>query len=123
MICRSIATIRPHDAILQSPAASTKLRRAVAETAWFKDWLRGFIVRQANQYLTATLDIAKPGDMILMVSYGSGSGSDAFVWKVTDRINEARDLAVKTATLLDENITFVDYGTYAKYRGKIIRNK
>lgn len=73
--------------------------------------------------LTSTLDISKPGDMILMVSYGSGAGSDAFVWKVTDRIDEVRDLAVRTTKLLDENITFVDYGTYAKYRGKIIRNK
>ena len=73
--------------------------------------------------LTSTLDISKPGDMILMVSYGSGAGSDAFVWKVTDRIDEVRDLAVHTTKLLDENITFVDYGTYAKYRGKIIRNK
>jgi hydroxymethylglutaryl-CoA synthase len=73
--------------------------------------------------LTSTLDISKPGNMILMVSYGSGAGSDAFVWKVTDRIDEVRDLAVHTTKLLDENITFVDYGTYAKYRGKIIRNK
>ncbi len=72
--------------------------------------------------LTATLDVAKPGDMILMVSYGSGAGSDAFVWKVTDRINEVRDKAVRTAKLLDENLTFVDYGTYAKFRHKILKN-
>jgi hydroxymethylglutaryl-CoA synthase len=73
--------------------------------------------------LTSTLDIAKPGDMILMVSYGSGAGSDAFVWRVTDRIKEARELAVKTTTLLDENQFYVDYGTYAKYRHKILKNK
>lgn len=72
--------------------------------------------------LTSTLDIAKPGQMILMVSYGSGAGSDAFVWRVTDRINAVRDKAVRTTKLLDENITFVDYGTYAKYRGKILKN-
>ena len=72
--------------------------------------------------LTATLDIAKPGDMIMMVSYGSGAGSDGFVWKVTDRINEARDKAVRTRKLLDENLFFVDYGTYAKFRHKILKN-
>ncbi|MEP0829044.1 MAG: hydroxymethylglutaryl-CoA synthase [bacterium] len=72
--------------------------------------------------LTSTLDIAKPGDMILMVSYGSGAGSDGFVWKVTDRINEVRDKAVRTTKLLDENQFYVDYGTYAKFRHKIRKN-
>jgi len=72
--------------------------------------------------LTATLDISKPGDMILMVSYGSGAGSDGFVWKVTDRIDEARDKAVKTTKLLDENQMYLDYGTYAKFRHKIRKN-
>jgi hydroxymethylglutaryl-CoA synthase len=73
--------------------------------------------------LTSTLDIAKPGQKILMISYGSGAGSDAFVWKVTDRINEVRDKAVHTTTLLDKNQFYVDYGTYAKYRHKILKNK
>ncbi len=72
--------------------------------------------------LTSTLDIAKPGDTILMVSYGSGSGSDAFIWKVTERIDEVRDKAVRTRKLLDENITYIDYGTYAKFRHKIRKN-
>ena len=72
--------------------------------------------------LTATLDVAKPGDTILMVSYGSGSGSDGFVWKVTDRIDEVRDKAVRTRKLLDENLIYVDYGTYAKFRHKIKKN-
>lgn len=72
--------------------------------------------------LTATLDIAKPGDMIFMCSYGSGAGSDAFIWKVTERIDEVRNNAVFTRKLLEENLTYVDYGTYAKYRHKIIKN-
>ncbi len=72
--------------------------------------------------LTATLDISKPGDTILMVSYGSGAGSDAFIWKVTERINDVRDRAVRTRKLLDENITYLDYGTYAKFRHKIRKN-
>lgn len=36
--------------------------------------------------LAAVLDQAKPGDSVFMVSYGSGAGSDGFVWKVTDGI-------------------------------------
>jgi hydroxymethylglutaryl-CoA synthase len=72
--------------------------------------------------LTATLDVAQPGDMILMCSYGSGAGSDAFIWKVTERINEVRDKAVRTRKLLEENLIYVDYGTYAKFRRKIRKN-
>jgi len=69
--------------------------------------------------LTAVLDVAKPGDRILMCSYGSGAGSDAFVLTVRERILEVRDLAPKTRWLLDENIRFVEYGEYAKLRRKI----
>jgi hydroxymethylglutaryl-CoA synthase len=69
--------------------------------------------------LTATLDISKPGDLILIVSYGSGAGSDAFVFRVTEKIDEVRDLAPKTRVLLDNNKNYLDYGTYAKFRGKI----
>jgi len=73
--------------------------------------------------LTGCLDVSKPGDLIFMCSYGSGAGSDGFIWKVTDRINEVRDKAVGTHKLLDENLTYVDYGTYAKFRHKILKNK
>lgn len=72
--------------------------------------------------LTAILDHAKPGDKIFMVSYGSGAGSDGFIWKVTDRIKEVQDITTKTFTLLDEKKYYVDYGTYAKFRRKILKN-
>ncbi|RKX19042.1 MAG: hydroxymethylglutaryl-CoA synthase [Candidatus Zixiibacteriota bacterium] len=72
--------------------------------------------------LTATLDVSQPGDLVFMCSYGSGAGSDAFIWKVTDRIKEVRDLAVQTHKLLKENLTYIDYGTYAKFRHKIKKN-
>jgi len=69
--------------------------------------------------LTATLDVSKPGDMILIVSYGSGAGSDAFIFRVTKRIDEVRALAPRTRDLLDTNKNYLEYGVYAKYRRKI----
>src|SRR5437762_1643644 len=33
----------------------------VSQTAWFKNWLRGYIVRETNQYLNGTLSIQRIG--------------------------------------------------------------
>jgi hydroxymethylglutaryl-CoA synthase len=66
--------------------------------------------------LTAILDIARPGDRILMVSYGSGAGSDAFDILVTERIEAVRDRAPRTQDYIDRR-TPIDYATYCRYRG------
>jgi hydroxymethylglutaryl-CoA synthase len=68
--------------------------------------------------LTATLDMAQPGDRILMVSFGSGAGSDAFDLLVTDKLPARRDLALKTQDYIARR-TEIDYATYARLRGKI----
>lgn len=68
--------------------------------------------------LASILDKANPGEKILAISYGSGSGSDAFTLTVTDKINEKRDLAPKLKDMI-ENKTYVDYAIYAKYKGKL----
>lgn len=69
--------------------------------------------------LASILDISKPGDRILVVSYGSGAGSDAFDITVTDNMmNYERDKAPTIEKLLVDPI-YLDYGTYAKYKGKI----
>ena len=72
--------------------------------------------------LTAILDIAKPGDNIFMVSFGSGAGSDAFVFQATDRIVEIQDKAPKIRDMLESYKIYLDYGAYAKFRRKIIMN-
>ena len=65
----------------------------------------------------AILDVAKPGDRILLVSFGSGAGSDAFSIVVTDAIeNFERNPAVWDK--VNQGI-FIDYGEYLKHRGKI----
>ncbi|MDO9349570.1 MAG: hydroxymethylglutaryl-CoA synthase [Anaerolineales bacterium] len=68
--------------------------------------------------LTATLDIAEPGDRILLVSFGSGAGSDAFDILVTDRLPARRDRAAKTQDYIARR-TEIDYATYVRYRGKL----
>ena len=68
--------------------------------------------------LAATLDIAKPGDRILMTAFGSGAGSDAFSISVTDRIEEIRNGAPSVEQLL-ANPIYIDYARYAKHKGKI----
>jgi hydroxymethylglutaryl-CoA synthase len=71
--------------------------------------------------LSAILDEAKPGNDILMISYGSGAGSDAFIYHVTDLIDEVRELAPKTRDYLDLGKRYLEYGAYAKFREKIRR--
>jgi hydroxymethylglutaryl-CoA synthase len=66
--------------------------------------------------LTNILDQAKAGDRILMVSYGSGAGSDAFVIKVTKAIIERQKLAPLTMDYIQRR-TEIDYATYVRYRG------
>ncbi|MBP1702609.1 MAG: uncharacterized protein H6Q38_1716, partial [Chloroflexi bacterium] len=69
--------------------------------------------------LTAVLDIAEPGDRILMVSFGSGAGSDAFSITVTDAVLERRDKAPHTTDYITRR-TQIDYATYARMRGKLV---
>ena len=66
--------------------------------------------------LTAILDIAQPGERILMVSYGSGAGSDALDLRVTENISKRRNAAPSTADYIARRVE-IDYATYARYRG------
>ena len=69
--------------------------------------------------LTAILDEAQPGDRILMVSFGSGAGSDALDIRVTDKVKERQALALKTQDYIQRRVE-IDYATYARYRGKLL---
>jgi hydroxymethylglutaryl-CoA synthase len=68
--------------------------------------------------LTAILDVAKSGDRVLLVSYGSGAGSDAFSLKVTPALSERRDRATTTQSYIERR-TEIDYATYSRYHGKL----
>ena len=72
--------------------------------------------------LAAVLDVAKPGEKIFMVSYGSGAGSDGFVWKTTKELGKRQKLIIKSKnTVKDQmnNKTYIDYVQYLKQTHKI----
>ena len=69
--------------------------------------------------LTAVLDEAQPGDRVLVVSFGSGAGSDAFSLEITDAIVDARRRALTTRDYIARRVE-IDYATYARFRGKML---
>ncbi|MBI9045753.1 MAG: hydroxymethylglutaryl-CoA synthase [Anaerolineaceae bacterium] len=69
--------------------------------------------------LSAVLDVAKAGDRVLVVSFGSGAGSDAIDLLVTEQIDARRKKAPSTQDYIDRR-TEIDYATYARQRGKLL---
>lgn len=61
--------------------------------------------------LCSVLDYAKPRDRILFVSYGSGAGSDAFIFTVTKEIKNRR----KDLNKALQNKKYINYDTYRRY--------
>ncbi|AGK60741.1 hydroxymethylglutaryl-CoA synthase [Archaeoglobus sulfaticallidus PM70-1] len=86
---------------------------------------QGLVVRRVgNTYsgssllgFSAVLDVAKAGDKILLVSFGSGAGSDAFIVNVTDAI-ESFPREPKVWDKIESGV-YVDYSRYLKLRRKI----
>jgi len=78
-----------------------------------------------NTYSAATmvalanvLDQAAPGARILVTSFGSGAGSDAFDITVTDNIEDVRNRGKPLKKIL-ENKKYLCYGEYVKHRKKL----
>ena len=69
--------------------------------------------------LVRVLDQAKPGETILLSSFGSGAGSDSYILRVLEGIEERRSLAPTLDAFINRK-TYIDYATYAKNRGKIL---
>jgi len=68
--------------------------------------------------LAAVLDLAKPHERILIVSYGSGAGSDAYSLVTTSQILEKRQRQRLTVRNQAENpfLEYIDYTTYRRLK-------
>jgi hydroxymethylglutaryl-CoA synthase len=65
--------------------------------------------------LSSVLDVIKPGQKIFMVSYGSGAGSDAFLWQATDNITRIQNTKKKNNSLTAQQINHKEYVSYTQY--------
>jgi len=70
--------------------------------------------------LAAVLDNAKPGDLILATSFGSGAGSDSMAIRVNDRIEKKRANITPVENYVKQK-EYLSYGQYVKHRGKLKR--
>lgn len=116
-----------YDAVVFHQPNTKFPRRAAKELGFSSRQLeRGLLSpRIGNTYagssligLSAVLDQAEPGDRILMASFGSGAGSDAISFLVTDRIVERQGRALLTEDYIARR-TEIDYAEYARMRGII----
>ncbi len=64
--------------------------------------------------LSAVLDIAKPNQKIFFVSYGSGAGSDGFIFETTPKILEKRKKGTSVAKQIEDK-KYISYATYLKH--------
>ena len=97
--------------------------KAQMEVGWLVPSMGNTYSGSSPTGLAAILDVARPGDLIYMVSFGSGAGSDGFIFKATDEITKVQDRAVKVREMLDKNKIYLTYGEYAKFRHKIKLNE
>ena len=68
--------------------------------------------------LASVLDVAEPGQRILLTSFGSGAGSDSFLIKVTDAIDAKRSRIRTVKSYIDDKEN-ISYGRYVKHRRKL----
>jgi hydroxymethylglutaryl-CoA synthase len=68
--------------------------------------------------LAAVLDVAKPDQRILVASYGSGAGSDAYLLRTTSQLIDKRKRQKATVKFQAENpfIEYLDYTTYRRLK-------
>jgi len=98
-------------------------KREQIETGWLVNTMGNTYSGSSPTGLAAVLDVADPGDLILITSFGSGAGSDSFVLKATELLPERRGMGRAVRSMLDGTKRYLSYGEYAKYREKLVLNE
>jgi len=102
------------------PLRSAKILGAKEEqirTGLLTPWIGNTYSGSTLLGLCAVLDEACAGDLILVSSYGSGAGSDAFIIEVF-RENEKRRNPKPVKKFIEDK-EYIDYAIYAKFKSKI----
>ena len=110
---------QPNPKFVRKAAADLGFTREQAAPAAVVDRIGNTYSGASLLGLAAALDAARPGDRIFVCSYGSGSGSDAFSFAVTERIEAARGRAPRVAELLERKVPVTDYGAYLRRVGAV----
>jgi hydroxymethylglutaryl-CoA synthase len=106
---------------------NAKFPKEAAEEVGFekKQYEPGLVVKMiGNLYsgsslasLGAVLDVAKEGDKIVLSSYGSGSGSESYLFTVTDKIEEKRNRSIPIdIQIKNPKREYVDYYRYRELK-------
>jgi len=113
----------PNGKFPQEAGKRLGFKKEQLEVGWIVPWMGNTYSGSSPTGLAAILDVAKPHDLIFMVSFGSGAGSDGFILRVTDEIAGVQDRAPKVREMLDQDKIHLNYGEYAKFRRKIKLNE
>lgn len=105
----------PNGKFPQQIAGSLGFNKNQIEKSLVVQYLGNSYTASALMGLVSVLEVARAGDLIFFASYGSGAGSDAFVFKVTKELDKRRREFQKTI----QNKQYIDYPTYLKYMGMI----
>jgi hydroxymethylglutaryl-CoA synthase len=106
-----------------SVGAELGFTRQQLEPGWVVPTMGNTYSGSSPTGLAAALDVADPGDLVLITSFGSGAGSDAFVLRATELLPERRSRAPTVRSMLEGKRRYLTYGQYAKYREKILLNE
>jgi len=105
----------PNGKFPQEVAFGLGFEKKQIEKSLVVSYLGNSYTASALMGLVSVLEEAKSDDLIFFCSYGSGAGSDAFVFRATKYLEKVR-LSFRSSI---ENKKYIDYSTYLKFMGMI----